>query len=58
MGGTMDKIKGAAKEEVGKATGDRRTEAEGKADQVKGHVKDAAQDVKESAEGVKDSLKR
>jgi hypothetical protein len=33
-------------------TGDRHTEAEGKTDQVKGHAKDAAQDVKDAAHGV------
>ena len=57
MAGTMDKVKGSIKEGVGKATGDERIEAEGKADQVKGHVKDAAHDVKEGAKGVRDSLK-
>jgi uncharacterized protein YjbJ (UPF0337 family) len=57
MAGTMDKIKGNLKEGVGKATGDERTEAEGKADRVKGHAKDVAHDVKEGARGVRDSLK-
>ena len=36
MAGTMDKIKGGIKEGVGKATGDERTEAEGKTDRAKG----------------------
>ena len=58
MAGTKDKIKGSVKETVGKATGDRRTEAEGKTDKAKGHVKDAADDVKESAKGVRDSLRK
>lgn len=58
MAGTMDKAKGKVKEAVGKVTGDRRTEAEGKTDQVKGEVKDAAHDVKESVKGATDSLKR
>lgn len=57
MGGTSDKVKGSIKEAAGKMTGDKRTEAEGKADQAKGSVKEAAHDVKERAEGVKDSLK-
>jgi uncharacterized protein YjbJ (UPF0337 family) len=57
MAGTTDKIKGNIKEGIGKATGDERTEAEGTADQVKGHAKDAAHDVKEGAKGVRDSLK-
>jgi uncharacterized protein YjbJ (UPF0337 family) len=57
MASTMDKVKGWIKEAVGKVTGDRRTEAEGKTDQAKGKAKDAASDVKESAKGVRDSLK-
>ena len=52
MGGTTDKIKGSVKEAAGKMTGDKRTEAEGKADQVKGDVKNVAEDVKQ---GVKDT---
>ena len=57
MPGTTDKVKGAIKEGVGKVTGDRRTEAEGKTDQAKGDVKNAGHDVKEAAKGVRDSLK-
>ncbi|HZS85585.1 MAG TPA: CsbD family protein [Stellaceae bacterium] len=57
MAGTMDKVKGTAKEAVGKMTGDKRTEAEGKTDQAKGEMKEAAHDVKERVKGVKDSLK-
>jgi uncharacterized protein YjbJ (UPF0337 family) len=57
MAGTTDKIKGAVKEGVGKVTGDKSAEAEGKADRAKGHMKDAAHDVKEAAKGVKESLK-
>jgi len=56
--GTTDKIKGAVKEGVGKMTGDRQTEAEGKTDQVKGDVKNAAQDVKDTAKGARDSLRK
>ncbi len=58
MAGEMDKMKGKAKEWAGKVTGDERTEAEGKTDQAKGDVKDAAHDAKESAKGVGDSLKK
>jgi uncharacterized protein YjbJ (UPF0337 family) len=57
MAGTTDKVKGSIKEAAGKMTGDRRTEAEGKADQAKGKVKNAAREVKETAKGVRDSLK-
>ena len=58
MAGEKDKAKGVVKETVGKATGDERTEAEGKTDKAKGDAKDSAQDVKESAKGVRDSLKK
>ena len=56
--GTADKAKGVVKEAVGKATGDKRTEAEGKTDRVKGKVKNATEDVTETAKGVQDSLKK
>jgi uncharacterized protein YjbJ (UPF0337 family) len=58
MAGTADKVKGSIKEWIGKLTGERRTEAEGKTDQAKGHAKDAAHDVKETAKGVRDSMTR
>lgn len=58
MGGTADKIKGSVKDAVGGATGDRRTQAEGKADKAKGEAKNAAQDAKEGARGIADSLKK
>ncbi|MER6500602.1 CsbD family protein [Streptomyces sp. NPDC001455] len=38
-GSGKDKIKGKAKETLGKLTGDRRKEAEGKAEQAKGEIK-------------------
>lgn len=56
--GTVDKVKGTVKEAVGKATGDRRTEAEGKTDQVKGSLKNATDNVGEAAKGVRDSLSK
>ena len=55
--GTADKTKGVVKEAVGKLTGDKRTEAEGKTDQAKGKVKNATDNVAEKVKGVKDSLK-
>ena len=58
MAGEMDKAKGTVKESWGKVTGNKQTEAEGKADKVKGHVQDAAHDVKEHAEDAADSLKK
>ena len=45
--GTADKITGTVKEAVGKVTGDKRTEAEGKTDQVKGSVKNATDNAGE-----------
>ena len=54
--GTGDKIKGAVKEGIGKLTGDRRTESEGKTDQTKGDVKNAARDVTDALKGDGDSL--
>lgn len=55
--GTADKVKGTVKEAVGKVTSDRRTEAEGKTDQIKGDAKDAIHDADEAAKGVRDSLR-
>ena len=55
MGGTYDKAKGAVKEGVGKATGDKRLESEGKFDKAKGHVKDAAHEIKKGAEKAVES---
>jgi uncharacterized protein YjbJ (UPF0337 family) len=49
-------VKGAIKEGIGKVTGDRRTEAEGKTDRAKGEVKDTGHDVKNTVRGVADSL--
>jgi uncharacterized protein YjbJ (UPF0337 family) len=54
--GTADKVKGTIKEGIGKVTGDRRTEAEGKTDRAKGEVKDAARDATDTAKGVRDSV--
>jgi uncharacterized protein YjbJ (UPF0337 family) len=44
----IDDIAGKAKEGLGKATGDDSTEAEGKLDQAKSSVKDAAEHVKDA----------
>ena len=67
MSSTTDKIKGLAneaagnvKQGIGKATGDERLQAEGKAQEVKGEaqktVGDAKQGVKNAADTVKKSL--
>ncbi|MFC8864977.1 CsbD family protein [[Kitasatospora] papulosa] len=52
----MDKLKGKAKEATGKVTGDRRMEAEGKADQAKAKAEGALGATGDRAKGVKDSL--
>ena len=56
--GTMDKVTGKVKEVAGQVTGDKRLESEGKADQVKGSVKNATDNVTESAKGVQDSVNK
>lgn len=44
----MDKLKGKAEEAVGHMTDDDKKVAEGKAEQAKGDLKNAAEDVKDS----------
>lgn len=53
--GAADKLKGGAKEVAGKATGDRRMEAEGKGDQVKGGVRQAVGNIKDA---VRDATRK
>jgi uncharacterized protein YjbJ (UPF0337 family) len=45
---TAQQAKGKLKETVGKVSGDDRLRAEGKADQVKGNVKQAAEKLKDA----------
>ena len=58
MAGKIDQAKGAAKDTLGKATGDKKMQAEGKADKLQGKAKEAAKDAKSSVKGVSDSLKK
>ncbi|GAK94131.1 MULTISPECIES: CsbD family protein [Nonlabens] len=44
--GKWDQAKGKAKEEFGKLTDDKSTEAEGKTDQVKGEIKEGLGEAK------------
>ena len=44
----LDDMTGKAKEGLGKATGDRDTENEGKVDQAKSSLKDAGEKVKDA----------
>ena len=62
--GMMDKVAhtfqgllNKGKEGVGSATGNKRPGAEGKSDQVKAAVKDAAAHVKDAANQIKDAHK-
>jgi uncharacterized protein YjbJ (UPF0337 family) len=43
-----EQVKGKVKEGVGKATGNQDLEAEGKADQISGNLKDAGEKVKDA----------
>lgn len=49
MSGLGDKLKGSAKEAAGKVTDNEKLKAEGKLDQVKGDLKDKAENAKDSA---------
>jgi len=53
----LDKLKGKAEEAVGKATGDEKLVAEGRADQIKGEAKHAAAEVKDAAHDVGEHIK-
>lgn len=44
----IEDVEGKAKEALGKATGDRSTENEGKTDQAKSDLKDAGENVKDA----------
>ena len=43
----LEELGGKAKEAIGKLTGDKSTENEGKRDQVESHLKDAGEKVKD-----------
>ena len=49
---TADTTKGKAKDVVGRVTGDKDLEREGKADQAVGHVKQAGEKVKDAVHSV------
>ena len=48
MKNKLEDLEGKAKEGLGKVTGDRSTEAEGKGDQAKSDLKDAGEKVKDA----------
>ena len=49
--GSLEQAKGKVKEVAGKATGDKKLEGEGKADQVAGKVQNAVGGVKDALRG-------
>jgi len=53
VAGVAKQVKGSVKEAAGKATGNRRTQAEGVADKVAGKVQKAYGDAKEK---IKDAM--
>ena len=53
----IDQAKGAAKESVGKLTGDKKIEKEGVAEKAAAKVKEVAEDVKDAIEGTIDGVK-
>ena len=62
--GFMDKVRnrfkmtgGKTKQNVGRATGDRSMEAEGKADRVDGAGRQVGEQVKDAGKNVKDAFK-
>ena len=55
MAGTAKEIKGSVKETMGKATGDAKLQADGKADKVEGKVQNAVGRFKDA---VRDVLKK
>lgn len=52
-----DKVSGAIKQQAGKATGNRRTEAEGAAQKSKAAAKDKIDEFRDTAEGAAEGLK-
>ncbi|MFE6222613.1 MULTISPECIES: CsbD family protein [unclassified Streptomyces] len=56
--GDMQKGKGKIKDAVGKATGNRRMEAEGKGDRAQGAGREAVEKVRNMAEKARGARKR
>ena len=52
-----DKLSGQAKEGLGKVTGDKQTEAEGRIQQGKAEAKDKLQDARDTVKGAVDGLR-
>ncbi|HGI3753561.1 TPA: CsbD family protein [Streptococcus agalactiae] len=54
----VDKVSGSVKESVGKLTGDKDVESEGKVDKLKGHAKEKLADIKDTIKGASESFKK
>jgi len=55
--GKMEDVKGRVKREAGEWTGDRKTQAEGIADQAKGKTREVVGKMKDAARDVADELR-
>ncbi|MGT2833597.1 CsbD family protein [Streptococcus halotolerans] len=53
----VDKVSGGVKEGLGKVTGDKRTESEGKVEKATGDIKEKIADAKDTVKGAIDGLK-
>ncbi|MGX7776812.1 CsbD family protein [Streptococcus pluranimalium] len=53
-----DQVSGSVKEGLGKLTGDKRTESEGKAEKAFGNVKEKIADAKDAVKGAIEGLKK
>lgn len=53
-----EEASGAAKEGLGKATGDKEAQAEGTGEKLQAKAKDAANEAKDSVKGFADGLKK
>lgn len=56
--GAMDQAKGRVKDAWGSLTGDSKTEAEGKGDQIKGKAREGLADLKDKIDETKESIDR
>ena len=56
--GAADKVAGKIKEFAGRVTGNKKLETEGKVDQVKGAIHNAAGDAKDAGKAVINTLKK
>ena len=53
----VEQAKGAVKEDIGKVTGDKKTESEGAAEKAASKVKEVVEDVKDAVEGTIEGVK-